>query len=115
MGMVYANCPLPAMARPAYLPAAPQMGPVLYGLHGYDFKISLVWKAGQTRGVYTAGPVVSKLGTLTLVVTSLWVVQYFVFGALFSAWPAVARGATPCRILSRRVRPYSRPPGTPSH
>lgn len=84
---------------------------VLYGVHGYDFMnykivmdwystllffitfavvggvslafmISLAWKAGQTRGVYTAGPVVSKLGTLTLVVTSLWVVQYFVFGAL---------------------------------
>lgn len=84
---------------------------VLYGLHGYDFMnykinmdwystllffitfalvgglalvfmISLAWKAGQTRGIYTAGPVVSKLGTLTVVVTSLWVVQYFIFGAL---------------------------------
>ncbi|MGQ9685412.1 MAG: hypothetical protein ACUVT2_03775 [Thiobacillaceae bacterium] len=84
---------------------------VLYGLHGYDFMnykinmdwystvlffvtfalvggislvfmISLAWKAGQSRGVYTAGPVISKLGTLAVVVTGLWVVQYFLFGAI---------------------------------
>lgn len=84
---------------------------VLFGQHGYDFMdyrivmdwystilffatfaivggvslafmLSLSWKAGQAPGVYTASPMIARLGTLTLVVTLLWVVQYFVFGAL---------------------------------
>lgn len=46
------------------------------------FMLSLSWKTGQSRGVYTASPLISKLGTLTIGVTVLWVVQYFVFGIL---------------------------------
>ncbi len=45
------------------------------------FMLSLSWKAGQTRGVYTAGPVIAKLGVASVVVAGLWVVQYFAFGA----------------------------------
>lgn len=45
------------------------------------FMLSLSWKAGQTRGVYTAGPVIAKLGVASVVVSLLWVVQYFAFGA----------------------------------
>ena len=84
---------------------------VLFGLHGYDFMnykivmdwystilffatfaivggvalafmLTLSWQAGRSKGVYQASPLVSKLGTLTIVVTLLWMVQYFVFGAM---------------------------------
>ena len=44
------------------------------------FMLSLSWKAGQTRGVYTAGPVIAKLGAASVAVALLWVVQYFAFG-----------------------------------
>ncbi|MEW6133183.1 MAG: hypothetical protein AB1591_08475 [Pseudomonadota bacterium] len=44
------------------------------------FMLSLSWKAGQARGVYTAGPVIARLGAASVAVALLWVVQYFAFG-----------------------------------
>lgn len=84
---------------------------VLFGQHGYDFMnykivmdwystilffatfavvggvalafmLTLSWQAGRSKGVYVASPLVSKLGTLTIAVTVLWMLQYFVFGAM---------------------------------
>jgi len=46
------------------------------------FMISLSWQAGRARGVYTASPLISKLGVASVVVSGLWVVHYFVFGAM---------------------------------
>lgn len=82
---------------------------VLFGVHGYDFMnykvvmdwystllffatfavvggvslafmLSLAWKAGQTRGVYSASPLIARLGTASVGVAALWVAQYFAFG-----------------------------------
>lgn len=46
------------------------------------FMISLSWQAGRTKGVYTASPLIAKLGAASVVVAGLWVVQYFVMGGL---------------------------------
>lgn len=45
------------------------------------FMLSLSWQAGRSRGVYTASPLIAKLGVASVVVALLWVVQYFAFGA----------------------------------
>lgn len=45
------------------------------------FMISLSWQAGRAQGVYTAGPVITKLGVASVAVAALWVVQYFIAGA----------------------------------
>lgn len=46
------------------------------------FMISLSWEAGRAKGVYTAGPVIAKLGMASVAVAGLWVVHYFVMGAV---------------------------------
>lgn len=46
------------------------------------FMFSLSWQAGRSKGVYTAGPVIAKLGVASVAVAGLWVVHYFVMGAL---------------------------------
>ncbi|MEW6679384.1 MAG: hypothetical protein AB1421_15835, partial [Pseudomonadota bacterium] len=82
---------------------------VLYGVHGYnamDYKITMdwystilffatflivgggslaymitvAWKAGQTQGVYTPGPVVSRMGDAAIALIVLWMIQYFAIG-----------------------------------
>ncbi|MFO7593058.1 MAG: hypothetical protein R6X15_03300 [Pseudomonadota bacterium] len=85
----------------------------LNGVHGYDFMaypvnvdwystilffitfavvggtvlsylIGVAWKAGQTEGVYTPGPVLQGLGKASIILVSLWIVQYFAVG--FYVW-----------------------------
>lgn len=46
------------------------------------FMISLSWQAGRTLGVYTASPLIAKLGVASVVVSGLWVVHYFIMGGL---------------------------------
>lgn len=82
---------------------------MLYGLHGYnplDYKIhmdwystiqffatfgliggvvmsyliTVAWKAGQTVGVYTPSPALSRLGNLGIALLLLWIAQYFGWG-----------------------------------
>ena len=46
------------------------------------FMISLSWQAGRSKGIYTASPLIAKLGAASVVVTGLWVLHYFIAGAL---------------------------------
>lgn len=48
------------------------------------YLLTVAWKAGQTEGVYTPGPVVRRLGTLSIALIALWIVQYFAIG--FYIW-----------------------------
>lgn len=83
----------------------------LYGVHGYnlfDYKIhmdwystlmffltfaligggvlayllTVAWKAGQSKGVYVASPLVNRMGTIGITLLSIWIVQYFVIGLI---------------------------------
>jgi hypothetical protein len=49
---------------------------------GYFLTVS--WQAGQTEGVYTPSPVVTKLGKAALAIVVLWIVQFFAVG--FYVW-----------------------------
>jgi len=44
------------------------------------YMLTIAWKAGQTQGVYTPGPVLSRLGDVAIALIGLWIVQYFVMG-----------------------------------
>lgn len=44
------------------------------------FLLGVVWNAGRTQGVYTPGPVLSRIGTAALWSIGLWIVQFFAFG-----------------------------------
>jgi hypothetical protein len=48
------------------------------------YMISVVWNAGRTEGVYTPGPVVNRLGTLSIGAIVVWVMQFFAIG--FWVW-----------------------------
>jgi len=42
--------------------------------------LTIAWKAGQTVGVYTPGPMVNRMGTIALWVIALWTLQFFIIG-----------------------------------
>lgn len=46
------------------------------------FSIAISWEAGKTCGVYTASPLVARLGTASLAALGVWIAQYFLFGFL---------------------------------
>ncbi|MDZ7802741.1 hypothetical protein [Thiohalophilus sp.] len=48
------------------------------------YLITVAWRAGQTEGVYTPGPVVRRMGAISAGLIVLWIVQYFVVG--FVVW-----------------------------
>ncbi|MGD8999555.1 MAG: hypothetical protein PVF75_04000 [Granulosicoccaceae bacterium] len=48
------------------------------------FLLTVAWRAGQTEGVYTPGPLVRRMGTISVTLIVLWIVQYFVVG--FVVW-----------------------------
>ncbi len=81
----------------------------LYGVHGYnalDYKLhmdwystlmffltfaaiggavlayllTVSWKAGQTKGMYVASPMVNRMGTIGISLLALWIIQYFAIG-----------------------------------
>ncbi|MEW5838170.1 MAG: hypothetical protein AB1717_04990 [Pseudomonadota bacterium] len=82
---------------------------ILMGVHGYDvfsypihmdwystimffatflivgggvlaYMLTVAWKAGQTKGIYTPGPVISRMGDIGIALIALWIVQYFAIG-----------------------------------
>jgi len=82
---------------------------IIMGLHGYDvftypvnmdwystimffgtflvlgggvlaYMLTVAWKAGQTEGVYTPGPIISRMGDIGIVLIVLWIVQFFAVG-----------------------------------
>lgn len=48
------------------------------------YMITVAWKAGQTQGVYTPSPAISRMGNIAIWLIALWIVQYFVIG--FYVW-----------------------------
>ncbi|MQX37797.1 hypothetical protein [Roseospira navarrensis] len=48
------------------------------------YLIAVVWNAGRTEGVYTPGPVVDRLGTLSIGAILVWILQFFAIG--FYVW-----------------------------
>jgi hypothetical protein len=52
------------------------------GVLGYLLTVS--WKAGQTVGVYTPSPAITKMGQVALAMIILWIVQFFAVG--FYVW-----------------------------
>ena len=86
---------------------------VLAGVHGYDpldyriqmdwystvtffvtfgvlgtvvlgYLLTVAWQAGQTRGVYTPSPAVTRAGQWSILLIALWIVHYFALG--FYIW-----------------------------
>ncbi len=51
-----------------------------------SYLITVAWQAGQTEGTYTPSRTVNRMGTLSLALVVIWVVQYFGFGL----WTAYA-------------------------
>lgn len=49
-----------------------------------SFLLGVLWNAGRSQGVYTPGPVLSRLGTAAIWSIGLWVIQFFAFG--FTVW-----------------------------
>jgi hypothetical protein len=49
-----------------------------------SYLITVAWRAGQTKGVYTPGPVVRRMGTIAIALLVGWIIQYFVVG--FIVW-----------------------------
>lgn len=45
------------------------------------YLLGIIWNAGRTKGVYTPGPVLDRIGTAAIWSIGVWVVQFFVFGA----------------------------------
>lgn len=45
-----------------------------------SYLLGIVWNAGRTRGIYTPGPVLDRIGTAAVWSVGLWVVQFFAFG-----------------------------------
>ncbi len=48
------------------------------------YLLSVAWRAGQSRGVYTPSPALTRLGNLAIALLLLWIVQYFAIG--FYVW-----------------------------
>jgi hypothetical protein len=48
------------------------------------YMVAVVWNAGRTEGVYTPGPVVDRLGTLSIGAILVWILQFFAIG--FYVW-----------------------------
>jgi hypothetical protein len=46
------------------------------------FSVAISWEAGKSVGVYTASPLISRLGKFTLLALGVWIAQYFLFGFL---------------------------------
>lgn len=44
------------------------------------YLLTVSWKAGQTRGMYIASPLVNRMGTLGIVTLAVWIIQYFAIG-----------------------------------
>lgn len=53
---------------------------VIMGGAVLGYLITVAWKAGQTKGVYTPSPAVNRLGTFAIFTVAFWIVQYFGFG-----------------------------------
>lgn len=49
-----------------------------------SYFLTIAWKAGQTVGVYTPSAAVNKLGTISIWIMILWMIQFFVVG--FYVW-----------------------------
>ena len=48
------------------------------------YLLTVAWKAGQTKGVYTPSPALTRLGNLSIGLLVIWIVQYFAIG--FYVW-----------------------------
>ncbi len=48
------------------------------------YMITVAWKAGQSQGVYTPSPVISRMGDIAIGLIGLWILQYFAIG--FYTW-----------------------------
>lgn len=48
------------------------------------YLLTVAWKAGQTEGVYTPSPALTRLGNLSIGLLVIWIVQYFAIG--FYVW-----------------------------
>lgn len=48
------------------------------------YMITVAWKAGQSKGVYTPSPVISRMGDIAIGLIGLWILQYFAIG--FYTW-----------------------------
>ncbi|MFN3545656.1 MAG: hypothetical protein ACK4UX_12480 [Thiobacillus sp.] len=48
------------------------------------YLLTVAWKAGQTQGVYTPSPALTRLGNVSIGLLVLWIVQYFAIG--FYVW-----------------------------
>lgn len=46
-----------------------------------SYYLTIAWKAGQTVGVYTPGPGVNRLGTISIWIMALWTIQFFAAAA----------------------------------
>ncbi|OYY73010.1 MAG: hypothetical protein B7Y40_10655 [Gammaproteobacteria bacterium 28-57-27] len=44
------------------------------------YMLTVAWKAGQAEGVYTPGPIISRMGDIGIALIVLWIVQYFAVG-----------------------------------
>ncbi|MGC8697365.1 MAG: hypothetical protein ACP5Q0_02735 [Halothiobacillus sp.] len=44
------------------------------------YLLTVSWKAGQTKGMYTASPLVNRMGTIGISLLGIWILQYFVIG-----------------------------------
>lgn len=52
------------------------------GFTAVGFMLTLVWKAGRTKGVYTADATVTKLANATVGVTIVWALVFLAWGTL---------------------------------
>ncbi|MGC8732210.1 MAG: hypothetical protein ACP5RC_08125 [Halothiobacillaceae bacterium] len=48
------------------------------------YMVTVAWKAGQTAGVYTPSPFITRMGNIAIGLIALWIVQYFAVG--FYTW-----------------------------
>ena len=48
------------------------------------YLLTVAWKAGQTKGIYTPSPALTRLGNLSIGLLVIWIVQYFAIG--FYVW-----------------------------
>jgi len=49
-----------------------------------SYLLTVAWKSGQSQGVYTPSPAITRLGNLSIGLLVLWIVQYFAIG--FYVW-----------------------------
>jgi len=45
-----------------------------------SYLVTVAWKAGQTKGMYTPSPAVNRLGNFAIATVAIWILQYFGFG-----------------------------------